>query len=277
MSKNDTRESQIINYKTNVWKTENVSLGHLNSSGYRPSNFFAPTAECIASAVEEKNYVLDVGCGHGRLSLYLADRGHDVVAFDVSEAMLRILESVKGESKIKTRMGDAHSITGDNEEFDAVVSVDLMPHFPDWKKILREKARVCKSNGIIAFGMNFSEHRTMFSNAFPGSQFEHEYTHDLNNIHKEFWGESSYPEMVKAGEECGLVLVKVTPVTFFRDNHALGRILGSEGYQSLKKELVQKLNASEQVSAFYQWLEKEVFQKFPYHWAYQSVVVYKKK
>jgi 2-polyprenyl-3-methyl-5-hydroxy-6-metoxy-1,4-benzoquinol methylase len=69
-----------------------------------------------------KSRVLDIGCGHGQLSMFLADQGHSVVSMDYSQDMLDILNRTKGSRDIEIRQGDAYSIPADNAEFDAITA-----------------------------------------------------------------------------------------------------------------------------------------------------------
>lgn len=49
----------------------------------------APYIDSFLSQVEG-NYILDMGCGPGTLSKYIANKGYNVDAIDYSEEMLKI-------------------------------------------------------------------------------------------------------------------------------------------------------------------------------------------
>ena len=61
-----------------------------------PSDYFAPYRRWPATEKQAmravRGRVLDVGCGAGRVSLYLQERGHDVVAIDASPLAIEVVK-----------------------------------------------------------------------------------------------------------------------------------------------------------------------------------------
>jgi SAM-dependent methyltransferase len=66
--------------------------------------------------------VLDLGCGYGRHSVRLAERGFRVVGFDLSPSLLANLQdaAVAASTEVTTHHGDMRRMTFSNE-FDAVI------------------------------------------------------------------------------------------------------------------------------------------------------------
>jgi len=192
----------------------------------------------------------------------------------VSQKMLDLLREHKGKLPIDIRLGDAHGIKAADGEFDVVLSSDFMPHFPDWPRLLQEKARVCRSGGLVLFAFNFTEHKT-FAQPFGGGNFEHPYSPDVNST-KPFWAECELDEMITAGRKLGLNLLQAIPIKFLHDNHAFGGALGTGDYRAFQGELIQRLDANPAVAEFFAWLEKDLFQRLPFFAAYSSVVVFEK-
>jgi SAM-dependent methyltransferase len=235
---------------------------------------FVPIWKKIFSLIPPKSRVLDVGCGHGRFSIPLAEAGHDVVGTDVSQKMLELLAANKGALPIEIRRGDAHRLASADEEFDVALAIDFMPHFPDWPRFLAEMARACKPGGRLIFNFNFTEHRT-FAAPFGGDAFEHPYSPDVNSK-KPFWAECPLDEMIGNGEKLGLKLVQVTPVKFLHDSFAFGGALGTEDYRKFQKELAARVDANPAVADFLAWLELGLFQHLPFFAAYYTLVVFEK-
>src|ERR1051325_5565980 len=87
--------------------------------------FGKPSDEVIALAKElpPGAAVLDLGCGEGRNALFLAERGFDVTAVDVSEHgvnKLRLLASQRG-LNVRTDVADMRSYHFDRK-FDLIIS-----------------------------------------------------------------------------------------------------------------------------------------------------------
>lgn len=91
--------------------------------------------------------VLDLGCGTGRLTKELLDRGAEVVGVDVSEEMLKILQ--KKFPQVKTVLADAENLPFEDEEFDLIIANFLIVHFKDLDSLFREVYRVLRSGGYL--------------------------------------------------------------------------------------------------------------------------------
>jgi ubiquinone/menaquinone biosynthesis C-methylase UbiE len=94
--------------------------------------------------------VLDVGAGTGRFSIALADTGREVVAVDLSAAMLSAIHETARKPVAVVR-GSGFTLPFLTEQFDSVVSFWLLLHFEDWHRILAEMVRVTKPGGLIVF------------------------------------------------------------------------------------------------------------------------------
>lgn len=95
--------------------------------------------------------VLDVGTGTGRAALALARRGAEVTGVDASAQMLaKARERALAESApIVFDTGDAHALAFPDRAFDAVVSLRVLMHTPDWRRVLAELCRV--SGDLVVF------------------------------------------------------------------------------------------------------------------------------
>jgi 2-polyprenyl-3-methyl-5-hydroxy-6-metoxy-1,4-benzoquinol methylase len=106
--------------------------------------------------------ILDAGTGSGRFARALAVLpDNSVVALDVSEEMLAINRQVseqKGIGNIEYVQGDIEHLTFASNEFDSLVSITVVRHFPQWKAILAEYTRVVKPGGKLVFEMCSGDH-----------------------------------------------------------------------------------------------------------------------
>jgi malonyl-CoA O-methyltransferase len=92
--------------------------------------------------------VLDLGCGTGRHTLWLAAAGGSVTALDFSEGMLQEARKKPGASAIRFAAHDLHQpLPLADKAFDVVVSGLVLEHLRDIPAFFREVQRVLRSGG----------------------------------------------------------------------------------------------------------------------------------
>jgi ubiquinone/menaquinone biosynthesis C-methylase UbiE len=105
-----------------------------------------------AVALRGVERVLDAGCGAGHTALAFAPRVAEVVALDLTEAMLaqgRKLAKQRDITNITFRRGDVEKLAFDDASFDLVTSRYSAHHYPHPLMALREFARVLKPGGSV--------------------------------------------------------------------------------------------------------------------------------
>jgi putative AdoMet-dependent methyltransferase len=111
--------------------------------------------------------VLDMGAGTGAFALHAASCCRRVFAVDVFEAMLAYCRQKAAERKVENiafRRGGFLTYEHADEPVDAVVSVAVLHHLPDfWKSIGLRRVR-----GMLKPGGNFY----LFDVVFPGAEEE---------------------------------------------------------------------------------------------------------
>jgi ubiquinone/menaquinone biosynthesis C-methylase UbiE len=104
--------------------------------------------------------VIDIGCGRGRNSLFLAREGFNVTGVDISKEALQILQETakEGNLKIRTIVSDDRKIKVPNAFFDAVVStlVIELHKRPEREEAISEIERILKPGGILLITGSFS-------------------------------------------------------------------------------------------------------------------------
>ena len=100
--------------------------------------------------LEAHGRVLDVGCGAGRVALWLQGRVHEVVAIDVSPLALEV-SRLRGVSDC--RLMDARSLNLPDGYFDTIImfgnNFGIAGGFEETRRMLAEFHRVTKEDGII--------------------------------------------------------------------------------------------------------------------------------
>lgn len=107
--------------------------------------------QAILRKIGHGHHVLEVGCGDGETSRWLARQGNAVVSIDISSVALEVARSrVQGESlDLRYEYGDARQLQFADETFDFVVSEHFVEHLamPDLLAHLREVRRVLRRGG----------------------------------------------------------------------------------------------------------------------------------
>ena len=109
--------------------------------------------------------VIEMGCGTGLMAGYLQKLGLDVVALDLSRAVLKYAELLAKQSKIispcKYEQGDILNLQYNKNTFDVSYSNGVLEHFDDEKiiSILKQQMNISKYVifGIPSTYFNFNE------------------------------------------------------------------------------------------------------------------------
>jgi ubiquinone/menaquinone biosynthesis C-methylase UbiE len=107
-----------------------------------------------AVAQTDNPSVLDLGCGAGHASFAVAPFAREVVAYDLTESMLRVVAAAAAERRlqnIRTQLGSVEKLPFDDAQFDWIVSRYSAHHWKDVRQALREIQRVLKPGGRVCF------------------------------------------------------------------------------------------------------------------------------
>jgi 2-polyprenyl-3-methyl-5-hydroxy-6-metoxy-1,4-benzoquinol methylase len=128
---------------------------HLFSKGF-VSHFFLHYWAALSEVINQRPFgpkVLDLGCGPGWSSIFLAGRGCHVTAMDVSADMLEIARenAARYGLAIDFRQGDMQSAKLPIEEgaFDSALIMDALHHCPDEKAVLRNCFHALRPGGCV--------------------------------------------------------------------------------------------------------------------------------
>jgi SAM-dependent methyltransferase len=109
---------------------------------------------CQAARVKSGLRILDVGCGFGGTIAHLNERlsGCELVGLNIDERQLtRARESVlagRGNT-VRFVQGDACALAFDDGQFDVVMAVECVFHFPSRKRFFAEARRVLRGGGTL--------------------------------------------------------------------------------------------------------------------------------
>lgn len=95
--------------------------------------------------------VLDIGCGGGFLTNFLATKGHLVSGVDLSNESLSIAKGADSTESVEYVRASAYELPFSSGTFDAVCAMDLLEHVENPAHVVKEAARVLKKDGLFFF------------------------------------------------------------------------------------------------------------------------------
>ena len=161
---------------------------------------------------EPGRLTVDVGCGEGRLSRVLRDRGHRVISFDGSP-VLASHASRHGE-RVPVGVANAAALPVKAQCADLVVSYMVLQDVDDLESAVRESARVLGGGGRFCAAfihpMNSAANFDGEEPSFPHDYFSPRRLHDVvkrNGIRMDFHSEHRPLERyIRAFEDAGLLI-----------------------------------------------------------------------
>lgn len=167
--------------------------------------------------------VLDVGCGPGALSEWLADHGASVIGIDVSPEMIRIA-STRLDNRARFIVADATEPLSflPSASVDLVVASLVLHYVCDWVGVLAEWNRVLAPGGAAVFS---THHPTMDwqldtpDDYFAVKQVTDSWTLDANEFPVTFWRRplTAMTEAIAAAGFFIEALVEPQPVASLRE------------------------------------------------------------
>ncbi len=112
--------------------------------------------DALGVSVASTDSIVEVGCGIGRITRVLANRGADVRALDVSARMIDLARAHNQDLRnVRWILGDGRTLAGiDSESADVCHSHVVFQHIPEPEITMgyvREMGRVLRSGGWAAF------------------------------------------------------------------------------------------------------------------------------
>jgi ubiquinone/menaquinone biosynthesis C-methylase UbiE len=108
--------------------------------------------------------VLEIGCGAGFMTAALAKRGFVIEAIDHAQAMVDLTLEHARQTGIVNRIsactGDIHELSYEDQTFDLIIALGVIPWLHDFQKALTEIIRVIAPCGYIVLTMDNASRAT---------------------------------------------------------------------------------------------------------------------
>jgi len=149
-------------------KEKNLDQETVNSFGEEWLKFNAFSSEEITNAGDQyfdivndsilnnKSTVLDLGCGSGRWTKYIAKKVRLVEAVDPSDAVHSAIRLNKNEPNVRVTQASVSNIPFADSSFDFVVCLGVLHHIPDTQQALIDVVKKLRSGGSILLYLYYS-------------------------------------------------------------------------------------------------------------------------
>jgi 2-polyprenyl-3-methyl-5-hydroxy-6-metoxy-1,4-benzoquinol methylase/uncharacterized protein YbaR (Trm112 family) len=133
--------------------------------GYRPRDTWealraraerSAFARSLDQAIPADARVLEMGCGTGQMTLFLASAGRQVVGADLTRASLELAQAAARRFGVPRALfveTDLHHPGLRAGAFDVVVSLGVLHHTPDPRAAFRGLARLARPGGMLVVGL----------------------------------------------------------------------------------------------------------------------------
>ncbi len=253
---------QLIQWKTNAWKDSNMVAWYsgrmVESSGTNPLKNAVEVGLCGKYATGPR--LLDVGIGTGRGSLPLARQGREVVGIDSSQAMLDETRRLAGDTPITLQQGDVERLSFPEASFDTLLSLNVVVHFPHWRRLLAEWKRVVRPGGRIVFDVHsLDNYRCAYGEGVTeqGLLQQVEQSGDFSTYVLRVAAE----DMVAEADRLGLRVAALVPYGAFLGGGNVNYLMEGLERQWGWKRLLSWMALDERFHAFGLYLEQELVAK----------------
>lgn len=147
---------------------DNIDENTVDSFGEEWTKFDSFTAEEIKNAGDQyfdivsddlltkETTVLDMGCGSGRWTKYIAKKVKLVEAIDPSSAVYSASELNKDEKNVRVSLASVSNIPFDDHTFDFVICLGVLHHIPDTQKALSDVVKKISKGGHLLLYLYYS-------------------------------------------------------------------------------------------------------------------------
>lgn len=154
---------KTVNRQINIFEIDgkNIDKKVVDEFGEEWLKFYQYNDDLIKKGVEEyfdivndemvnkSTYVLDIGCGTGRWTKFIATKARFVEAVDPSNAIFAADKLLKNVKNVRLSQASIDTLPFPDETFDFVMSIGVLHHIPDTRKALNDCVKKVKKGGFF--------------------------------------------------------------------------------------------------------------------------------
>lgn len=136
---------QSQDYKSRIKEDKETAEKYLHRDPARHKAEMATIDRALGKLDQVKTF-LDIPCGTGRASIFLASRGYQTVGADLGEGAVDISREEARKAGVDCRIekNDLEAMSYDDNAFDAALCFRMFHHFPDDTTRSRAVAELCR-------------------------------------------------------------------------------------------------------------------------------------
>lgn len=181
MTHDNEKAKQI---KSELKQTFDTIAPHFDITRYKPW----PESKRFISTLKNGSTVLDLGCGNGRNSIYLAKEGMKVIGIDFSKGLIKIAKNKMEWKEVADRVdlieGDIGSLPLRNKSIDVVLYIATLHHLPTPQERLQSLLEIkrCLKPGGSALVSAWAQEQEKFKDDLEKSKENQEEGFEYGDI-----------------------------------------------------------------------------------------------
>jgi len=139
---------KIVNFYDRYHNKNDFYSGVISKNNF---TYFYITKLLQKDCISRAKSILDVGCGVGTISIYLAHHGYRVYGIDISNRAISICNHAKRSLALKNiefKKQDVYSIRS-NKVFDVILLIEVLEHVPNDNSFLKKLHSLLKDDGCL--------------------------------------------------------------------------------------------------------------------------------
>lgn len=151
-------DEKTVNSFGNEWsKFSKFSNEEIQSIGDEYFDIITP------EMLNQNTAALDVGCGTGRWTKYVASRAKFVESIDPSDAIYSAAKLLKDNTNVRLAKASTDNLPFEDESFDFVYSLGVLHHIPDTEKAMIDCVKKVKYGGYFMVYLYYNlDNRNIF-------------------------------------------------------------------------------------------------------------------